>query len=528
MIALGLALCSLLFLRSQVTANAGLPPVVLLSDDNLESNGVPVARNLQAMSELVTITLGIQFDTFPGDISWELAIEDGSQLIGLSLAGQYNTPELVSVRGEKSFSLNKGKKYRFTIYDSVGNGLAAPGYYYMAWGETLLRDRSNAIFLDERFRGDQKSTVFTADVPPTRAPTTANPTQPPSISASPTISPAPTHAPTSCSGSKLSIQSSTFDPKPIFTTAAATFASNKLCTKHTSYATCTNEIGEDCQWIFLSSSVKKGICRVDPISKCLQTGDCVCYTEDFHGGTSLGTGVIFHAPVSITRRDVSRYSKWVTYKETYIQPSKATQNPLHPLDDDFFISKVDFTARQLQYTFSGRSPVLSNVFSPTIAFKVHFLYMDTPLIGRIWDGVGMVVDIDTSGATLVVNKVTYTLPILKMWTCTQILITPNKIYVAGIGIDRILSKEESPAKTTTLVLGKFAGELFDVRIYTGTLTYAEIREVGARCTGPTDPAALKATRDIDILFARDGCQSPHDGYFSIPSTGGQTCEFNSS
>jgi hypothetical protein len=38
----------------------------------------------------------------------------------------------------------------------------------------------------------------------------------------------------------------------------------------------------------------------------------------------------------------------------------------------------------------------------------------------------------------------------------------------------------------------------------GSLTYAEIHEVGAHCIGPNDPASLLATQDIDVLWNREG------------------------
>ena len=471
-------------------------------------------RQLQSPAK---ITLVLKFDGNPEDVSWTLTLQNNTALIDYVSPGAY-TGLTSGATVERVISVLLGQTYTFTIVDVYGDGLADPGYYAMFFGDNQSPlQRSNVIFIKDELRGGKMDTiVFKAEKPTT-----------PSPIATPTTSPAPTSLPTSCTGVDgiAGDIADVFNPKPNMKAPSVELPKNALCTRHRSYAACTNEQAEDCQWIFFSSSIRKGICRVDPVSKCLQTGDCVCHTEDFHGGRAdYGNGVVFHAPISISLRDITEYAHLMTYIETYTQPSAAAQNLLHPLNDDFFISKVDFTARQIQYTFNDTSPVLFQAETHTVTFKVHYLYMDTPISGRIWSGLGMVVNINTAGSThtLTVNGVTYTLPVLKKWTCTQIAITPTTIYAAGIGIDRIPSKETRPAASTRLTLGKFTGELFDVRIYSGYLSYLDIREIGARCTGPHDPAVLKASRDIDYLYDREGCKPGHESYFPEPTNGGQT------
>ena len=70
------------------------------------------------------------------------------------------------------------------------------------------------------------------------------------------------------------------------------------CTQHASYTDCVGETSERCQWVFLASEAG-GKCRVDPVSKCLEKGNCVCNTDDFGGGAGLGDGVLFHVPVCV-------------------------------------------------------------------------------------------------------------------------------------------------------------------------------------------------------------------------------------
>jgi hypothetical protein len=269
------------------------------------------------------------------------------------------------------------------------------------------------------------------------------------------------------------------------------------------------------------------MCRIDPMSKCLKTGDCVCYTEDFHGGRAdYGNGIVFHAPISISPRDISQYAGHMTYQETYSTPA-GNENSKHPHDEGFFISKVDFTSRKFTYTFSPTLPMYSGISSlHTIAFKVHYLYMDTPLVGTILSGLGMAVSINTSNDSnhvITINGQNHDLAnTLKKWTCTSIVITPTTLYVAGKALARSGETNTTPVNDRQLVLGSFPGELFDVRVYSGSLSFAEVREVGARCTNPNDAAALKATRDIDLMYARNGCDPMISNYVVEPTTGGHT------
>jgi hypothetical protein len=76
----------------------------------------------------------------------------------------------------------------------------------------------------------------------------------------------------------------------------------------------------------------------------------------------------------------------LTYTEFYQFPS--VQNPKHPQDDTFFISKVDFTGRQLRYEFAPSNPAVT-ASSKTVFFKLHYLYTDVPLVGSLWNGLGL-------------------------------------------------------------------------------------------------------------------------------------------
>ena len=72
---------------------------------------------------------------------------------------------------------------------------------------------------------------------------------------------------------------------------------------------------------------RAGKCRVDPVSKCLEKGNCVCNTDDFGGGAGLGDGVLFHVPVSVTARDIAPDSLVSQYQEAAATPAEGTDTP---------------------------------------------------------------------------------------------------------------------------------------------------------------------------------------------------------
>ena len=202
------------------------------------------------------------------------------------------------------------------------------------------------------------------------------------------------------------------------------------------------------------------------------------------------------------------------------------QNPKHPQDDTFFISKVDFTGRQLRYVFADANPAVT-ASSKTVFFKLHYLYMDVPLVGSLWNGLGLEVTIDTSASTHVINinGRDYNLPSkLKIWTCTQIAISADTLFVAGVPISRVISQETSPpSDSSLLLLGPFSGEMFDVRVYSGKSSRSQVYEVGTRCAGPNDPATIKKMEDIETNFLRWSCSDLNPlSYGLIPPGGIQT------
>ena len=119
------------------------------------------------------------------------------------------------------------------------------------------------------------------------------------------------------------------------------------------------------------------------------------------------------------------------------------------------------------------------------------------------------IDTSTAGQPIGINGKSYILPKkLKIWTCTQVVITPATLYVAGVAIPRSVGGETStPPSDLSLRLGSFSGEMFDVRVYSGAALLNQVHEVGARCAGPNDYASIKKYEDIETIFLQQSCQN---------------------
>ena len=280
------------------------------------------------------------------------------------------------------------------------------------------------------------------------------------------------------------------------------------CTQHASYADCVGETSERCQWVFLASAAG-GKCRVDPVSKCLEKGNCVCNTDDFGGGAGLGGGVLFHVPVSVTARDIAPDSLVTAYREAAAAPVEGTDTR-HPRDESFFVSKVDFTAKTLTYDLRDAFPG-----DQTLLVKLHHLYRDQWLEGTVYAGPALKVEIDSSGAETIikVNGVDYAFEKLKTWHCNQLAVTPSAVYLRNVAVERDLGSEAPPA-AAGVTLGPFSGEAFDVRLYAGALTDGEVELVGGWCG---DAGELKMYETLETPFLRGGCEPDVD---PVPSDDG--------
>jgi hypothetical protein len=315
----------------------------------------------------VTITFAIYFDSAPRrDIGYTLAASvDGSTIFPHVNIDSFSDDEFRHRLYSTSLSLKRGCGYRLTVEDNRKNGLEGPSFYAIYFGSEV--EGGEEILKQDQFASPKHEVVFVAERPDTSSPT---------VSASPTVSPSPTHAPTSCDSQSLQVfdaEDNAKDQNPHFKTSLTAFpTTSSYCTPHRSYQHCTNERREDCQWQFLSASGRKGVCRVDPLSKCLRENNCVCETEDLKEAmATLGGGILFHVPVSVTSQDIGQYRNQVAgHHELYTPPSEQEQNKSkHPQDEDFYISRTDFTARKLIYDLKGVSPLLTAPFERTVAFN---------------------------------------------------------------------------------------------------------------------------------------------------------------
>jgi outer membrane protein Omp28/type IX secretion system substrate protein len=149
------------------TANVELPSIdfTLIADNELEifssmpngeedeypDNDALNTDFTMAEHTLTTVNMMLRLDSHPEETSWELSNDEGTVLYS---GDNYTTPNQNVM---ETFTLvDDPGCYTFSIFDSLGDGLALPGFYMLYYG-------NNVIIFQGSNCGYQKSIQFTAD-----------------------------------------------------------------------------------------------------------------------------------------------------------------------------------------------------------------------------------------------------------------------------------------------------------------------------------------------------------------------------
>ena len=101
-----------------------------------------------------------------------------------------------------------------------------------------------------------------------------------------------------------------------------------------------------------------GVCREDPVARCISSGECSCAASDFHGDAGADGDLEVFLPISIT---------WDNRAATHGQYSVHQQLEAIPKDEwgnPPFTSRTDFTHRTLSVEASRCSLRLPPAYRP--------------------------------------------------------------------------------------------------------------------------------------------------------------------
>lgn len=261
---------------------------------------------------------------------------------------------------------------------------------------------------------------------------------------------------------------------------------------------------EGCNW--LRTLKNNGVCREDPVFRCLASGECICRAHDFHGVAAHNNDLELFVPLSITWSNLAPRTSAIggnppAYTTSIDMPqilNESLQN---------FTSRTDFSQKTLDIEASTLQDVQGLTQSQGLSLALKFMHVwdqaPASMDGILFDGMGIRVLLNDDRLSLEANGSTY--PILgehptdgkiKDYQCNQLAIvvsesSPAQIYVggmvtsiAGLTMDTIRTHLGSSSQPLDVVrIGAVNAKVWDLRVYGNNrqLTGSEVAEIGKRC-----------------------------------------------
>ena len=260
---------------------------------------------------------------------------------------------------------------------------------------------------------------------------------------------------------------------------------------------------QGCNW--LRTIKNNGICRQDPVSRCLDSGECVCRAHDFHGDESHDSDLEVFVPLSITWTNLaprtSRFGGSTPQYTTHIDMSEVVDESL-----ENFTSRTDFSYKTLAVrpTLDADLDALSGADGLSLTLKFMHVWDKRPagISGVLLSGLGMRVELDDDLLSVVVDGTSY--PIqgehsegrIKDYQCNQLAVViprqgNGQVYlggvvteVPGLNMAAVQAGLSTPGSDTDVLrLGLVNAKVWDLRVYGRgrQLSAEEVATIGQRC-----------------------------------------------
>lgn len=265
-----------------------------------------------------------------------------------------------------------------------------------------------------------------------------------------------------------------------------------------------------CGW--LRTIKDDGICRADPISRCLEAGECACRAHDFHGDAAHDADLEIFLPLSVVARNLAPR----TSAFGGAAPRYAVAIDMDPVLDEsreHFTSRTDFTAKRLHV--DALDPAAMNAadlantqgLSVTLKFMQVWDRQPAAMSGILFDGLGMQVRVEddqmrletADGAVFPIAGEHPATGGAKDYQCNQLAIVvpavgDARVWAGGVetvipGLDMAAVRAALAARAPRILsVGPANAKIWDLRIYGNgrQLTPDQIAEIGKRCGGAGD------------------------------------------
>jgi hypothetical protein len=289
-----------------------------------------------------------------------------------------------------------------------------------------------------------------------------------------------------------------------------------------------------CNW--LRTIKNNGVCRADPVARCLSSGECVCTADNFHGVADYDDDLEIFVPLSVGWQNLaSRTSSYGGGEDRYSTSIEMEEIVNESLLN--FTSRTDFTHKTLTVTAPGFQSLVDLMNSDGLTLTMKFMNVwdyvtlqTTPTIdGVLFEGLGIQVSLEESQVSLkilgtdVVHSIAGENPFTggsKDYQCNQFaLVIPENgdededaiVYlgaqattIPGLNMDTVLGhllNAEMPVELFRI--GAVKAKVWDLRLYSQgrQLSAEEVGEIGKRCGTAGDYAIPEGYPDSNPRYS---------------------------
>lgn len=261
----------------------------------------------------------------------------------------------------------------------------------------------------------------------------------------------------------------------------------------------------DCGW--LRTIKDNGVCRADPVSRCIKSGECSCQAHDFHGNTEHENDLEIFLPLSIASTNLAPRTSTTGNAPSSQYTTTIAMAQLENESLNNYTSRTDFSSKTLTVQAASSAAMSGITQSPGISLTLKFMHVwddsVATISGTLFEGLGMKVSLANDQLSLLVNADTY--PIqgestgnghVKNYQCNQLaIVVPSsgnaKVYlgnslttVPGLTMNTLkaqMQADENPLQA--LRIGAVNAKVWDVRLYTNNrqLSQEDLATIGKRC-----------------------------------------------
>ncbi|MBT6488926.1 MAG: hypothetical protein HOK97_04135, partial [Deltaproteobacteria bacterium] len=260
----------------------------------------------------------------------------------------------------------------------------------------------------------------------------------------------------------------------------------------------------DCGW--LRTIKDNGVCRADPVSRCIQSGECSCQAQDFHGNTEHENDLEIFLPLSMTAANLAPRTSARGNTPTSQYTTTVDMAPLQNESLINYTSRTDFSNKTI--TVHGESDQAMTGLTETTGLSLTMKFMHVwddsaaTISGTLLEGLGMKVSLSNDQVSILAGGTAY--PIagesstggVKNYQCNQLaVVVPSsgdvKVYlgnslttIQGLTMNTLRAQmQASQEPLQAMRIGALNAKVWDVRLYTNNrqLSQEDLATIGKRC-----------------------------------------------